>query len=212
MDQFPANSAKARETEQPREKIKPVTSAKRTEGKRRGLGKQFKETFFSGNGRDAMSYMVEDVVVPAIRDTLHDALRAGLDQLIYGDRARPRRGGGGGVPWASGPQPHIPYNRMNTSAPPQQQPKSLSRRSRARHSFDELIIPTRREADEVIDQMFELLSRYGQVSVADLYELTDIQSSHTDMKWGWVNLRGARALPLRQGGFILDLPEPAPFN
>jgi hypothetical protein len=88
----------------------------------------------------------------------------------------------------------------------------LSRRSRARGAFDELIIPSRQEAEEVIERMFDILSRYGAVSVADLYELTGVQSSHTDMKWGWAELRGAKAVRLRQGGFLLDLPEPEPLD
>jgi hypothetical protein len=107
----------------------------------------------------------------------------------------------------------VAYNRYaQPSTTSASSPRTLSRRSRARHDFDELIIPSRQEAEEVIDRMFDLLSRYGEVSVADLYELTGIQSSHTDMKWGWRELRGTKAIRLRQGGFLLDLPEPEPLN
>lgn len=84
----------------------------------------------------------------------------------------------------------------------------LSRESRARGSFEELVIPTRAQADEVIDRMYEILSRYEVVTLADLYEMTGIQGSHTDNKWGWTQLRGVRVRPLRAGGYLLDLPEP----
>lgn len=106
---------------------------------------------------------------------------------------------------------HVNYQGMS-SAPPRNNrlptSRTLSRRSRARQDFDEIVIQTRTEAEDVIDRMYDLLSRDGMVTVSDLYELTGIQSSHTDQKWGWTQLRGAKVARLRSGGFLLDLPEP----
>lgn len=202
MDQFPPNSNRMRETE-PREQIKAVTSAE-TVRRKRGLGRQFKETFFSGSGREAFSYMIEEVVVPAIRDMFHDAMQSGIDRLIYGESRRAHRTGS---PLGSPNVGHVAYNRMSTSSTSAPS-RSISRQARARHNFDELIISNHADANEVLDQMFEILSRWGHVTVANLYDLTGIESTHVDMKWGWTNLRGARAVRTRQGGYLLDLPRP----
>lgn len=212
MQDFPANSQKAKTHsdipgERP-EKIERVTTAETVRRKRK-LGHQFKETFIGGSARMAFEYMLTDVVVPAIRDTLAEAIQGGIERLIYGD-TRPRRGGGVSSYSNVG---HVNYQRMgspNRGGPPPatQQNRILSRQSRARQSFDELVIQTRVEAEEVIDRMYDLLSRYGMVTVAELYELTGVQSSHTDHKWGWTELRGAKVARLRSGGFLLDLPEP----
>lgn len=213
MQDFPSNSRKAKATEAPREKLRPVTSAK-TRGRKGGLSHKFKQMFFTGSGRDAAEHMVTDVVVPAIRDTLYDALQTGINHLIYGDRvSRPRRRS----PLMSNAPGHVNYGDISSqrhipgspAGPPS--PRSMSRQSRARHNLDELVIPSRQEAEEVIDQMFEMLSRYGIVSVSNLYELTGVRSEHTDEKWGWTSLKGAKAVRLRQGGFLLDLPEPEPL-
>lgn len=204
MDNFPPNSHKAKETE-PREKIKPVTSAT-TERRKRGLGQKFKGAFFAGSSKDALSVMTEDVVVPAIRDAIRDALRAGIDNLIYGDTRR--RGGGGGysAPWSG--QTGTPYVNYGGASKPQQQ-QTVSKQSRARLQFDSIIVPSREDAVEVIDQMFEILSRQGVVYVAELYALVDIRAEHTDWKWGWTNLRGTKPVPLsRDRGYLLNLPEP----
>lgn len=90
----------------------------------------------------------------------------------------------------------------------------LSRASRTRHDFNDIVIQYRPEAEEVVSRMFDLLERYGSVEVADLYELTGIASSHTDHKWGWTDLRGARVRPIRGGkdGYLLELPEPQVFD
>lgn len=85
----------------------------------------------------------------------------------------------------------------------------MSRQARARHDFRDIIIPNRQEAEDVIDTMFDVLSRYGRVEVALLYELTGIQTSHVDHKWGWTEMRGARAVRHpRSGGYLLNLPDP----
>lgn len=210
MQDFPSNSQKAKATDAPREKIKPVTSAE-TRDRKRGLGRQFKETFFAGNAREAASGMVEEVVVPGIRDMLHDAVQGGIERFFYGERtARPRRNSSQLFNQATG---HVAYDGISKqpTGPTGPKPRMLSRQSRAMHDFQDLVIPTRGEANEVLDNMFEWISRFGRVTVADLYELTGVRSEHTDVKWGWTSLRGAKAVRLRNGGFLLDLPEPEPL-
>lgn len=210
MDSFPANSRKAQAADEPKDKdLKRVTSAEPSRRKR-GVGRKFKETLIGGDTRTATEYVFFNVIIPSARDMLYEAWSSGLERLIYGESARHRRP----TPPGYGPTGHVNYQRMGggPTTPKSSQPRMLSRRSRSRHDFDELIIPSRTEAEDVIDQMFDVLSRYGVVTVADLYELTGIQSSHTDMKWGWTELRGAKAVRLRQGGFLLDLPEPEAFE
>jgi hypothetical protein len=214
MHEFPANSAKVRSRsdgppsdERPR--VEQVTSAT-ADRRKRGLGRKFKETFIGGSARMAFEYMVVDVVIPAIQDTMIDAFQGGIERLIKGE-GRSRRG----VPSAFSNAGHVDYRGMGMNrATTQSRPSSsrmLSRQSRTRHDFDELVIPTRAEAEEVVDQLFDMLSRFEVVTVADLYEMTGIQSSHTDVKWGWTSLRGAKVQRLRNGGYLLNLPEPEPL-
>lgn len=213
MDQFPSNSKRARAQDESKN-IEKVTSAETRSPRKRGLGRQFKDAFIGGNPRDTVDYVVIDVIIPATRDVLFDAFEAGIQRMIYGESIRRRRGG---IPNSYGDRPpRIDYGSISRgpagSRSSPSQDRILSRKSRERQEFDELIIPSRQEAEEVIDQMFEILSRYGTVSVADLYALTGVRSSHTDMKWGWGELRGAKPIRLRNGGFLLDLPEPEPLG
>lgn len=210
MQDFPSNSQQAKATDAPREKIKPVTSAE-TRDRKRGLGRQFRDTFFHGNARDTAGYMVEDVIVPGIRDMVYDAVQGGIERFFYGERvSRPRRPTS--APLSNQPTGHVAYGSYAQPSMPQQQ-RTLSRQARATHNFQDLVIPTRPEAEEVLDNMYEWLSRFGKVTVADLYELTGVRSEHTDVKWGWTSLRGAKVVPLRrQGVFLLDLPDPEPLG
>jgi hypothetical protein len=77
-----------------------------------------------------------------------------------------------------------------------------------RHAFDEIVISSRQEAEEVLDRMYDLISRYDAATVADLYELTGLEGTHADQKWGWEDLRGSSVGRVRGGGYLLELPEP----
>lgn len=208
MQDFPPNSAKAKVPDEPKN-VARVTSAEPDRRKKR-LGRQFKDTFIGGNARGALHYMLAEVVVPAIQDTLIEAFQSGVERLIRGESARPRRGT---PPSGYGSVPHVSYNSisrgpMSTGKSAQ---RTISRQSRARQEFDEIVIASRQEAEEVIDSMFDILTRYGSVSVADLYTLVGFRAEHTDHKWGWTQLRGANAVRQRKGGFLLDLPDPEAF-
>lgn len=215
MEDFPSNSRTPPVQGEPK-KIERVTSAE-ARPRKRGLGRRIREAFIGGDARTAGEYMLADVVVPAIQDTLIDAFQGGIERLIKGESARPRRGG---IPSAYANPGHVNYQGM--SRPPSTRPPSgsrpptgrhsVARQSRARGDFADLLIPTRPDAETVLEVMYESLSRYGAVSVADLYEMTGVQSNHTDMKWGWYDLRGARVVPQRSGGYLLDLPAPEPLD
>lgn len=207
MQDFPGNSQKAKTrpnvpTPDERPKIERVTTAT-AEQRKRGLGRKFKETFIGGSLRDTADYMVVDVVVPAVRDTIVDALQGGIERLFNGESNRPRRSA---APSAYSGVGHVNYSGMSRT--PTTQPRMLSRRSRTMHDFGEIVIDSLREANDVIEQMYEVLSRLGVVHVADLYEMTGIASSHVDHKWGWTSLQGTKAVRTRDGRYLLDLPEP----
>lgn len=208
MQDFPANSQKAkapRPQTEPKQ-IERVTTAEAMQ-RRTPLGRKFKETFVGGSMRGAIEYMAVEVVVPAIQETLIEAFQGGVERLIRGDRAGKRR--------TVGPSPYADVGRVNyqgMSSNSMSKPSGtqlLSQQSRTRHNFGDILIQDRNEAREVLDQMYEVLSRSGVVYVHDLYEMTGIQASHIDYKWGWTRLSGARVVPMRGGkGYLLDLPEP----
>lgn len=202
MEQFPPNSKTKRvEVSEPK-KIERITSTDPTRRKK-SLGKQFKETFLGGDAKTAFHYVIFGVLIPAAKDALAEAGSAGLEKLIFGDQRAKRSSPHG----ATG---YVNYNRMsNRPATPS---RSISKRGRARHDFDEIVLSSRSEAEDVIDRLFDLLSRYDHATVADLYELTGLSSTHTDHKWGWNDLTGASVTRLRNSGYLLDLPEPEPLD
>lgn len=222
MENFPSNSHRAKsETESGEQEPKKIESVVNGTVVRRkkSLGKRFAETFFGGSAKGALEFVFMDVLVPAARETIADALSQGFDRMIFGD-SRPSSRRSGGYRYG-GNNGYVSYDRYGSSSssrgrvtPRDREDNyrsSMSRRGRAAHQFDEILLASRPEADTVLDRMYDLLKRYDVVSVSDLYELVGESSDYTDAKWGWTDLRGSRIVRVNEG-FVLDLPKPEPID
>lgn len=84
----------------------------------------------------------------------------------------------------------------------------MSRRGRSQHEFDDIVLATRVEAEEVLDRLFDLISRYQTASVADFYEMVGESKNQIDERWGWTDLRSASIVKLRGEGYLINLPKP----
>lgn len=180
--------------------------------RKKPLGKRLTETFVGGDAKGVWGFVALDVLVPAAKDMLADAVSQGVERMIFGEaRSRSRRTG------RHPGESYISYNRYSSGGrredPRDREPQrpSLSRRARASHDFDEIILATRVEADEVIDRLFDIVAKYEMATVADLYNLVGIADNYTDDKWGWTDIRGASVTRVRNG-YLLDLPRPEPLD
>lgn len=171
--------------------------------KKKGLGSKVKESFSGDDARSVGSYIFFDVFIPAAKSMVVDAVSQGVERLLYGDsRGRAKISGRAG---------YTSYNRMYNRDSDRDKRRELSNRARSTHAFDEIILTERGEAEEVLDQLMNLIDDYGHAKVSDLYELVGITKNYTDDKWGWEDLRGASTSRVRQG-YLLDLPPTIPLK
>lgn len=210
MDQFPSNSRESKITttppESPTEKniLKlvdtPVIRRKQT------LGSRLRELLFDGN--HVFDYVVQEVLVPAFKDTVSDAVSTAMERLVFGENSdRPRRSRSSNRPSVFGGGPgHTNYNRYSSQPTVPNNVRTLPRRVREQNDFDDIIIATRLEAQRILDQMDKLIAKYGQVSVRDLYEMVGEQFHHTDNLFGWTDLSRA-GMSRVSNGYLLNLPK-----
>lgn len=207
MENYPSNKKAMPQKKEESKKVEKVITGDVVRRKK-PLGKRFVETFTGGDAKTAGNHVLFDVMIPAAKDMLVDAVNQGIQQMLWGETrtTRPRVGSRPSVG-------HVAYNRYKPSGVgPNRDPRpSLSREARAQHNFDEIILATRAEANEVIDQLFSLISQYEVASVADFYDMCDQERTYTDEKWGWYDLRGASVARI-QSGYLLDLPRPEPIR
>lgn len=217
---FPGNSKAQKQQKvpapaEPEKKIEPVVRGEVTRRKK-PLGKRFREAFFGGSDAQSVwNYVIQDVIVPNAKDMIEDAFSVGLGRMLHGDSRRLHRPSRGNDPRAQ-QGPYISYGGIGSGRPQDSSPdrhRQLSSRRHGVYDFEEIIFPSRAEADVVLDRMMSLVAQYEMVTVADLYELVRVQATPVDTKFGWYDLRGAGIDRLRGGrGFLLDLPRPVPLD
>lgn len=203
--QFPGNS-KGQPRAMPRDEPKVVTRVVSGEVVRRKtpLGKRFANNVLGGDVQSVWSYVFGDVLIPAARNMVADAVTGGVERAIFGENSpgRGRRGRGIGPRDYQSPFQSTPMRGIgHDNRPP------AGRRGRPAPKFDEIILPRRVDAEEVLDRMEELIKRYGNVSLSDLYGLIGETGQYTDNKWGWLDFNEFNIHRVRDG-YLLELPSP----
>lgn len=196
---LPANSHKSKDPKGPPPKdVKKVISGEVVERKK-PLTKRIAETFAGEDARSVGGYILFEVIIPAAKTMISDAVSQGIERMLFGDGYSSRR---------RSSQGYTPYNRIHGSAQTAgrgDERRAISQRGRATHDFKEIVLSTRAEAEEVLDRLSDLISDYDVALVSDLYDLVGITGSFTDDKWGWTSLAGSSVQPVR-GGYLLNLP------
>lgn len=215
-EEFPGNSQDNRPTSieasngaGPPEKIereKPVLG--KVIRRKKSFGRRVKETFLGGETDGVFSYLVKEVIVPAIQNIVIDVVTQGVERAFTGDSSPRTRSSS-----QSGPRrTHVSYDK--SSSGPIRGGSSASRRlaGRSRSAVDigEIVLSTKPEAIWVLEQLEAIIEQYGAASVANLNDVLEQSSDteFTDHKFGWRDLDDADIRRDRQGqGWLLILPD-----
>lgn len=149
-------------------------------------------------------YLVTDVIIPTIKNTIWDAFTNTLDMILFNGTGQSRNNGPG-----SSRVPYVSYNKCSSNNRAGNSRDSEPRR--ARYDFSYITFQSKQDADEVLRQMDAIMETYNLVRVADLYDLIGESCDYTDQKYGWQNIRNARVVHSRNGYYI-ELPKPLPID
>ena len=161
---------------------------------------KFADVFISEDAANVKSYILMDVLVPAIKKAVSDIVTNGIDMILYGETGRTKRSSN-----ASKVSYRSYYDHREDDRP------YNSYRSKPGYSYDRITLDSRGEAEDVLTRMDELIDTYGVASVADLYDLVGITGDYTDNKYGWTNIRSATVVRVHDG-YLLKLPKALPIN
>lgn len=195
---FPSNSHKSREEAKKVEKVTTGIVIQR----KKPLGKRFMETFMGEDAKTVSSYIVQDILIPTIKSTISDIVQGGIEMLLFGQAKGNRNRNG------MNNKPYNNYNGMSSYKPNNHNNKrEISHQDRSRHRFDDIILGSRREAEDVLHHLTDAIDSYGSASVSDLYDLVGITGNFTDGKYGWYALGSASVSRVREG-YSINLPKP----
>lgn len=166
--------------------------------KKKSLAQKFAEAFVPEDVTSVGDYILEEVMIPAAKKLVDDIIINGTRMLLWGGKG------------SSGPNSRaarVNYNSLHDEG----RRYNGNAKARSRYDYDDVILDTRRDAEDVLDRMHELIAAYGMVSIADLYDLVGITGNYTDNKYGWTDIRTAYVEHVRDG-YLIKMPRVVPLN
>lgn len=203
MEEYPSNSNKVKEakrqqalTEKKVEKV--ITGTAKT--KKKSEIRKFTDVFISEDVNNVKSYILMDVLVPAIKKAISDIVTNGVDMILYGEAGSNKK---------RSTVSKISYNKMFDD------PRSSrihSERGRTGLDYDELIFDSRGDAEAVLSALEDIIAQFGVASVGDLYDLAQVSTTNYAInKYGWSDLRSAEVIRVRDG-YMIKLPRALPLS
>ena len=161
------------------------------------------------------NYVNDEIVKPAIKNIIVDAVTSGINMIMYGDSRHRQSGGSANYPRGYQP-PYRPttnysnqYRSHQPNSAPSNHPQATNevRSTRNRHGVTEYRLQYRDDAVNVLVQLTEAADMYDTVSVADYYDLIGVPTEYTDNQFGWTidSITRATIVP-SQGGYIIKFP------
>lgn len=192
VQNFPSNSHKSRdgvkETES-ESKTKSVVSGNVTKQSKK------RHSFLAGDIHDAGSYVISDVVVPALKNLLYDSVSKGLSEVIFGEDRSPSRRNG------------TRFNYNSISSRDDDRDRIHSART-STYDYSDLSFDTKEDAERVLETMCDIMDQFSYVSVGDMYDAAGQQTMSTDFDWGWTSLRSASVQRDRDGYYYINIGRP----
>lgn len=205
---YPSNS-KASKREKPKDEQpqdepehKEVRQVAKAKVRKQGFFKRFGKTILEDGIESAKERAYNDIIIPGVKNLLFDSVTDILDSVLFGgsdDRSR-------------GFQRRSNRKRRDDRASyrdyyesPSKEGSRSSKVLSRNYEPDDIILKTRSDALDVLNELDFIVRKYGQASIADLYDIVGITGSWTDNQYGWLSIRGSSIKPIRDG-FLLILP------
>lgn len=203
MEEYKPNSHKSKEEKTMPEKRanKVVTGIVKT--KKKTDMQKFKDSFITEDLANIKTYILMDVLLPNIKSAISSIVKNGIDMLLYQEIGRDQNQRRATVSKVS-------YERMFDN---RDRREYRPARSSSYLDFDEVVFNSRGDAEAVLSAMDDIIDRYGVVRVADLYDLAEVSTTNYAInKYGWTDIHTAKVVPIREGGYLIQLPRALPLD
>jgi len=161
------------------------------------------DIFISEDVSSVKNYIFMDVLVPAIKKAIYDIVTNGIDMFLYGGTGKNKNSSSGGS--------KVSYrNYYEQKNSPGYRPQETNR-VHSGFEYEDVIFPSRGDAESAKQQMQDIVARYGLVTVNDLYEMAMLSAPYTSQKYGWMDVSNVTVERVRDG-YVLRLPRAVPID
>lgn len=205
---YPSNSHKSKEEQKQRQMTtedKQIQKVVKSPAKTKtNEVRKLADIFISEDVSNVKNYIFMDVIVPAVKKAIYDVVTNGIDMFLYGGNGKGKSSSNSG----SKVSYRNYYERKDNGSGYR---GSENTKSHNGFDYEDIVFDNRGEAEAAKQQMLDVISRYGVVTVADLYDMADRTAPYTSNKYGWVDVSSAETQRVRDG-YILKLPRAIPID
>ncbi len=204
---YPSNSTAKKDSKDDVRVIEKVISGTATVRKRNSWTR-FLEGFFNEDLSYVKDSMINDMIIPGIKEGILGA----MEMLFFGTARGRRTSYSGGsrrnVDRASYMINYGSYSNGSRSRDRSRDDRDLD--SRYSTTMDDIEFDSRAEAEKVLDALREDIAHYNEATLSAYYQYAGVSSNdYTAGDRGWTNLDMAiRPRRVRGGKYVLDLPRP----
>lgn len=199
MNDYQSNSFKSKEERTERRHEKAISGSVKKQ--KPSVFTWFIRNFFSEDVGDLKSYILTDVLLPAIKRTFLDVIKGGAELAINGRAGKA----------SSAITQKVGYSSISTS-----NGSTVKKERPVYRGFDEIIFEDRGDAEAVLMLMQQSIETYHNVSVLEMFDFAGITTmDYTWSKYGWTDISSAQIVRIQDGpdiGYKIRLPRAVPLN
>ena len=199
MNNYQPNSHKFKEEQRDtndKKELKKVVTDGTAKVKKKSEARKLLDVFVSEDIPNIKQFVIMDVIVPTIKKTIVDV----VETIFLGGPSNHRR--------SSNTTDKISYRNYYERKDDGGRYYNNSR-STSGFDYDDIIFPSRGVADAMIDEMSNVIERYGFVSVGDMYDMAELSAPYTSYKYGWHSVRDAEIVRVAEG-YVIKMPKAGP--
>lgn len=197
------NSHKERNAikEEQERKFEAVVSDEDVRLKKQSVVKKTARSFLAEDVGSVKNYLLDDVFIPALKDTIVDMVQNGIEMLVNGGRGG-RRGRN-----RRRSNDRESYTRYYDDERRRYRDDDRPRRKSDLYDEDDFVFRTRVIAKDVRSRMYEIIEQYDSISVSNLYDLIGKTCpNYIGSDWGWDDLSNVTISQCYDGWWMLNLP------
>lgn len=180
-------------------KVSPVVSGT-AKIKKKSEGRKILDIFLPEDINSVKTYVVYDILVPAVKRFLSDS----VDAFLYPGGDNPRR---------KATASKISYTNYYGRDRDRDRRSDPPSRVRSGIDYDDIEFETRGDAEAVLTAMDDIIDTFDMVSIADFYDLAEVSTNNYNLnKYGWNDIRRAEIVRLRNGSYVIKFPKPLPID
>lgn len=191
---YKSNSHKSKkEVKKEEKKIEKVVTGSVKKKKKNKVTK-LTSVFLPEDVTSVKDYILQDALIPAVKKFITDS----VDMILYGETGSKKKRSSSFVSYRdfSDKRERKGYNDY---------------KSRTMFDYDDIFLESRKDAENVLKQMHDIINDYGILSVADMFDLVGEPANYTMNKYGWHNIDNAEIVHTREG-YKIKMPRALPFD